>query len=280
MAAVGADAGAHARVKVAQLGQRTGVQVGGEVGRIFVGAVPLAGGGCDYQLIAHKVGGIHPIAVLKLYRQLLNLRLLLRVIQMQQVHIVLLVVHPLIVVTVVEQQVVLRTVAEGGNIHVRRAEQLTLSAGHIEQVEATAALVDHTLAVGPERQLVEHLVVLFLLERLFGLFQLFALQAAQIRAVVVKVADEQKVGVIDLLQTACLHRDGERRFRLAAVDVDAVVDGCFLCALLLFAAAAVAGEQQRLVVQPQKAAFLPACGQLAGNAVLQYPDVGKVAVFL
>ncbi len=63
VAAVGADAGAHARSR-SHSWVSTGVQVGGEVGRVFVGAVPLAGGGCDYQLITHKVGGIHPIAVL------------------------------------------------------------------------------------------------------------------------------------------------------------------------------------------------------------------------
>ena len=168
--AIRTDAGAHARVEVAELIQLAGLRVGGEEGRVLVGAVSLAGRGRDDDLLSGKGSSVHPIAVLQID---LNVAL---AVQLAQIHVVLLVVHPLIVMAVVEDGIGRLVVVKVGDVHKRRAEQLAFPALAVKQIEPVAQLVDDPFAVGPEWQLVEHLIVLFFLNLFDGLLARVVLQ--------------------------------------------------------------------------------------------------------
>ena len=110
-------------------------------------------------------------------------------VQLAQVHVVLLVVHPLIVMAVVEDGIGRLVVVKVGDVHKRRAEQLAFPALAVKQIEPVAQLVDDPFAVGPEWQLVEHLIVLFFLNLFDGLLARVALQPVERDGVVVVDTD-------------------------------------------------------------------------------------------
>ena len=274
--AVAAHAGPQAGVQVGQQGHRAALHVHVVEHRVLAGAVFFAGAGRHHDVVAHEFGGVHMVFAAQLHLP-----------AFAGLHVVyeqagLLGVHPLVVAAVVQGQAQLLAVFQPLHLHVFRCDGLVFAGLGVAQIHAAALFVHHALAVEPEGQLVEDLIVLLFLDLLQGFFPLLALQPFGRDGVVIVHADAQEQVVPQGDQVAGGEGQGKILLRLAAAGVDFIEYGIVqaLFGLGLVFARAVAREQHRAVIQPREGSFGAAARELAHLPVFQQVDIGYVFVGL